>query len=138
MVGRMLELAMILRGRRFKRGALELSMPEVEIDLGEQGEVVGAHLASHDVSHQIIEEFMLAANEAVASHLTDATAPGFLRRVHADPEPRKLMHVRRVRPQPGDRDPAGSLSRFELQKRPGRGRRTSPRPTPSTSACSGA
>ena len=43
--GRMLELAMILRKRRFARGALELNMPEVEIELGDQGEVVGAHLA---------------------------------------------------------------------------------------------
>ena len=86
MLGRMLELAMILRARRFKRGGLELSMPEVEIDLGEQGEVVGAHLASNDVSHQIIEDFMLAANEAVASHLTDSKAQ-FIRRVHPDPDP---------------------------------------------------
>ena len=114
MVARMLELAMLLRQRRFKRGALELNMPEVEIDLGDLGEVVGAHLASHDVSHQIIEEFMLAANEAVASHLTDAKA-GFLRRTHPDPEPRKLKDFA---------DFAGSLgieirdpsSRFELQR----------------------
>lgn len=46
-------------------------MPEVEVELGEQGEVVGAHLASHDESHQIIEEFMLTANEAVAEFLTE-------------------------------------------------------------------
>ena len=44
LLGRMLELAMILRGRRFERGSLELNMPEVKIDLDEQGEVVGAHL----------------------------------------------------------------------------------------------
>ena len=114
MIGRMLELAMILRKRRFRRGALELNMPEVEIDLGELGEVVGAHLASNDVSHQIIEEFMLAANEAVASHLTDAKV-GFLRRIHPDPEPRKLKDFA---------DFAHSLgieienpsSRFELQR----------------------
>ena len=114
MVARMLELAMLLRARRFKRGALELNMPEVEIDLGDVGEVVGAHLASHDVSHQIIEEFMLAANEAVASHLTDAKV-GFLRRAHPDPEPRKLKDFA---------DFANSLgieiqdpnSRFELQR----------------------
>ncbi|WP_435007323.1 ribonuclease R [Tundrisphaera lichenicola] len=114
MLSRMLELAMILRKRRFKRGALELNMPEVEIDLGEEGEVVGAHLASNDVSHQIIEDFMLAANEAVASHLT-ANKAGFLRRVHPDPDPRKLKEFAGF---------AGSLgieikdflSRFELQR----------------------
>ena len=114
MIARMLELAMILRGRRFKRGALELSMPEVEIDLGEVGEVVGAHLASNDVSHQIIEEFMLSANEAVASHLTDAKV-GFLRRVHPDPEPRKLKDFADFAASLGIviKDPS---SRFELQK----------------------
>ena len=110
----MLELAMILRKRRFERGALELNMPEVEIDLGNQGEVVGAHLASHDESHQVIEEFMLAANEAVAEHLTEKHV-GFLRRVHPNPEPTKLLQfaefvrslgLRLERPQ----------SRFELQR----------------------
>src|SRR5262249_28758204 len=64
MMGEMLELAMILRRRRFARGALELNLAEVEITLGERGEVTGAHLAISDESHQVIEEFMLAANEA--------------------------------------------------------------------------
>ena len=90
LLGRMLELARILRKRRFERGALELSMPEVEIDLGGQGEVVGAHLASTDESHSVIEEFMLAANEAVATFLTTKNV-GFLRRAHPDPEPSKLL-----------------------------------------------
>jgi ribonuclease R len=89
MLGEMLELAMILRRRRFARGALELSLPEIEIELGDQGQVAGAHLAVNDESHQVIEEFMLAANEAVAAYLTEHHA-GFLRRVHADPEPHKL------------------------------------------------
>ncbi len=89
-LSRMLELAMILRKRRFQRGALELTMPEIQIDLGAQGEVTGAHLASHDESHQVIEEFMLAANEAVATFLSGKDV-AFLRRGHADPEPRKLL-----------------------------------------------
>jgi ribonuclease R len=89
MLAGMLELAMILRKRRQERGALELSMPEVEIELNEKGEVIGAHLVRHDESHQVIEEFMLAANEAVASYLTEKGV-GFLRRVHADPDPWKL------------------------------------------------
>ncbi|WP_435019250.1 ribonuclease R [Tundrisphaera sp. TA3] len=114
MIAKMHQLAMILRKRRFARGALELNMPEVEIDLGDQGEVVGAHLASHDVSHQIIEEFMLAANEATASRLTEARA-GFLRRVHADPEPRKLKEFAEFARSLGiDIDDA--FSRFELQR----------------------
>jgi ribonuclease R len=90
MLGKMLELAMILRRRRFARGALELSLPEIAIDLGDQGEVVGAHLAVNDESHQVIEDFMLAANEAVATSLTEKEI-GFLRRAHPDPEAFKLL-----------------------------------------------
>jgi ribonuclease R len=114
MLARMLELAMILRGRRFRRGALELVMPEVEVDLDENGVVVGAHLASNDESHQVIEEFMLAANEAVAATLTERKA-GFLRRVHAQPEPTKLRQFAEFARSLGFpiEDPE---SRFELQR----------------------
>jgi ribonuclease R len=86
---RMRDLAMILRRRRLRRGALELNMPETELELDDQGRVTGAHFRKHDVSHQMIEEFMLAANEAVAEHLADLGAP-FLRRVHPPPDPTKL------------------------------------------------
>src|SRR4029077_1457150 len=83
------ELAMIFRARRFQRGALELSMPEMKIDLDTEGRVTGAHLAENTESHQIIEEFMLTANEAVAEKLADAGLI-FLRRVHGSPDPRKM------------------------------------------------
>jgi ribonuclease R len=83
------DLAMILRKRRMKRGALELNMPEAELEYDQQGRVAGAHFAKHDISHQIIEEFMLAANEAVAEHFAALDVP-FLRRVHAAPDPHKL------------------------------------------------
>jgi ribonuclease R len=72
-----------------KRGALELNMPEAELEYDARGRVVGAHFVKHDVSHQIIEEFMLAANEAVAGHFADLDV-SFLRRVHASPDPHKL------------------------------------------------
>jgi ribonuclease R len=114
MLSRMLELAMVLRKRRFARGALELNMPEVQVELGDKGEVTGAHLTSDDESHQVIEEFMLAANEAVAGYLNERHV-GFLRRGHADPDPIKLKKFA---------DFARSLgftidspqSRFELQR----------------------
>jgi ribonuclease R len=85
----MRELALILRGRRFKRGALELDMPEVELDYDAAGKVTGAHLAAHDLSHQVIEECMLAANEAVAEHFAERGV-AFLRRVHPAPDVPKL------------------------------------------------
>jgi ribonuclease R len=87
------DLAMILRKRRRKRGALELNMPEVELEYDDEGRVSGAHFAKHDVSHQLIEEFMLAANEAVAGQLADLGVP-FLRRVHPAPDPAKLEAFR--------------------------------------------
>src|SRR5262249_31114087 len=86
---RMRDLAIILRKRRHKRGALELNMPEIELEYDEQRRISGAPFLNHDVSHQIIEEFMLAANEAVAEHLAGLGMP-FLRRVHPPPEPEKL------------------------------------------------
>jgi len=86
---RMRDLAMLLRQRRIKRGALELEMPETDLEYDQHGRVTGAHFAQHDVSHQIIEEFMLAANEAVAEHLDGLGVP-FLRRIHPAPEPVKL------------------------------------------------
>jgi ribonuclease R len=87
---RMRDLGMILRARRRKRGSLELSMPEVELDYDDQGRMIGAHFSEHDISHQIIEEFMLSANEAVAEHLAERGVP-FLRRVHPAPDPAKLQ-----------------------------------------------
>ncbi len=89
LLSRMYELAMLLRARRFALGALELSMPEVKIDFDSEGRVSGAHVVPHDPSHQIIEEFMLAANMAVATALNDRGLL-FLRRVHADPDEAKL------------------------------------------------
>lgn len=88
LLDQMFELAMILRKRRFERGALELHMPEMTIDLDKEGRVTGAHLEQNTESHQVIEEFMLAANEAVAQKLEDAGLI-FLRRVHGAPDPRK-------------------------------------------------
>lgn len=86
---RMHRLAMLLRRRRFSRGALDLQLPEVKIDFDEQGRVSGAHRVSHDESHQIIEEFMLAANIAVATRLSELGFP-YLHRIHEAPDEKKL------------------------------------------------
>ncbi|HUG90057.1 MAG TPA: VacB/RNase II family 3'-5' exoribonuclease [Planctomycetaceae bacterium] len=83
------ELAMLLRRRRFEAGALELTLGEVKLDFDADNRVTGAHEVQHDESHQIIEEFMLAANVAVATELWDRGVL-FLRRVHGEPDLRKL------------------------------------------------
>jgi ribonuclease R len=84
------ELAMTLRRRRLAAGSLDLNLPEVKLDFDRDGRVCGAHEVEHDESHQIIEEFMLAANIAVATRLNDLKV-GFLRRVHAEPDSLKLQ-----------------------------------------------
>ena len=87
----MYELAMILRRRRFAQGALQMGIPEVAIDFDADGTVIGAHERHHDESHEIIEEFMLAANIAVAKLLESRNIP-FLRRTHADPDELKMRN----------------------------------------------
>ena len=114
LLGHMHELAMILRARRFQRGALELSMPETRIDLDELGQVCGAHLVEHTESHQMIEEFMLAANEAIAELLQDREWL-FLRRIHESPDPKKLKELTAFVQELG-LDTRSLTSRFELQK----------------------
>jgi ribonuclease R len=89
LVGQMRELAMVLRRRRFEHGSLELLLPEIKLQLDDQGAVTGARVVEHTESHQIIEEFMLAANEAVAAQLSEQEVL-FLRRIHAPPSPMKL------------------------------------------------
>ncbi len=85
-------LAMTLRRRRMEGGSIELTLPEVKIDLDRSGKVKGAHLVHHTESHQTIEELMLAANQAVATYLDDLEIP-FLRRVHAPPQRIKLKRL---------------------------------------------
>lgn len=114
LLGRMRDLSRILRARRTARGALELSMPEVKIDLDRDGRVAGAHVVENTESHKIIEEFMLSANEAVAEMLAKATAP-FLRRIHPAPDLRKLRQLTEFVTELGFE--VDSLeSRFELQR----------------------
>ena len=108
------ELAMVLRGNRNEDGALELHLPEIKIDLDKAGKVKGAKIVAHTESHQIIEEFMLAANQAVATWLDDLEIP-FLRRAHAAPERRKLQKLNEFVRDLGIQ--CESLeSRFEIQK----------------------
>ncbi len=114
MLRRMRDLAMLMRKKRFKRGSLELNMPEAVLEYDADGRVNGAHFAVNDESHQVIEEFMLAANEAVAEHLTHLGVP-FLRRVHPAPKEEKLeafADFARILGYPMKR----AQDRFELQR----------------------
>jgi len=85
-------LAMKLRKRRMDRGAINLVLPEVRIDLDDDGKVSGAHTEENTESHQVIEEFMLAANEAVAQRLEDEKL-FLIRRIHEPPAKKKLQDL---------------------------------------------
>lgn len=89
----MYELAMILRKRRFERGALELSNPEIDLVFDDNMQVIGAKREHDDPSHDIIEEFMLAANVATAVKLHQLGWP-FARRAHPDPDPMRLRRFK--------------------------------------------
>jgi ribonuclease R len=89
LLDRMRKLAAILREGRRQRGFIALDLPEVKLELEPDGRFRAAHLQAHDESHEVIEEFMLSANEAVAQYLADHDLL-FLRRIHEDPDPLKL------------------------------------------------
>ena len=87
------ELAALLRRKRFEHGALDLDFPEVKVWVDKQGHPVRLERVENDESHQLIEEFMLAANEAVARELKKRAIPTVYR-VHENPDPEKLAEYR--------------------------------------------
>jgi len=107
-------LASLLRRKRFEGGSLDLDFPEVRVVLDTKGVPVGLKTTHNDESHQLIEEFMLAANEAVAKALKEARGPGIYR-VHEDPDEAKLQEYGVLVASSGVR--AGDLTqRAELQR----------------------
>jgi ribonuclease R len=86
-------LAAILRERRFKHGALELDMPEVRVVLDNEGKAVGLVREENDISHQLIEEFMLLANEFVARETRGRSIPSIYR-IHEEPDLGRLAEYR--------------------------------------------
>src|SRR5437016_14306313 len=89
------ELAALLRRKRFEHGALDLDFPEVKVWVDKQGEPIRLERDENDESHQLIEEFMLAANEAVARELKKRAIPTIYH-VHEYPDPEKLAEKRNI------------------------------------------
>lgn len=87
----MKELAMKLREARMRRGAVDFDFEESKIIVDENGKAVDIVKRDRSVAEQIIEEFMLAANETVAEHFHWLKVP-FLYRIHEDPDPEKLQN----------------------------------------------
>jgi len=89
------ELAALLRKKRFEQGSLDLDFPEVKVRLDAEGKPIQLERIENDESHQLVEEFMLAANEAVARELKNRSIPTVYR-VHEDPDPEKLAEYREL------------------------------------------
>jgi ribonuclease R len=87
------ELAALLRRKRFEHGALDLDFPEVKVWVDKDGHPVKLERVENDESHQLIEEFMLVANEAVARELKKRAIPTIYR-IHENPDPEKLAEYR--------------------------------------------
>lgn len=81
-----------MRTQRMKKGSLDLDMPEVKIFVDPSGAAECIEKVEYDESHQLIEEFMLLANEVVAERLAKASLP-CLYRVHDKPDGEKLTEL---------------------------------------------
>jgi ribonuclease R len=87
------QLAQRIRRARFKAGSLELDFPETKIRLDERGKIARIERLENDISHQLIEEYMLLANEAVAARLISLNRPA-IHRIHEPPDEKRLAEYR--------------------------------------------
>lgn len=85
----MKELALVLNRMRSRRGSIDFDLPEPIIEFDQFGEMVGVSRSPRNIAHRLIEELMLIANEAVASHLEAAGIPS-LYRIHETPDAKRV------------------------------------------------
>ncbi len=90
----MADLCQELRRRRTERGSIDFDLPEPEVILNLQGEIEDIVRAERNLAHQIIEEFMIAANEAVAHFMEEKGVP-FIYRIHEPPKKEAIDEFRR-------------------------------------------
>jgi ribonuclease R len=83
-------LAKLLYKKRMKEGALELNLPEINIRVGEDGKIDTIEKVKRDISHIIIEEFMVAANQAVATFMHLNSLPS-ISRSHPEPDEGEML-----------------------------------------------
>lgn len=92
---RMRELFEVLRARRDARGSIDFDLPESEVLIGEQGEIETIRPSARNIAHRLIEEFMLVANEVVASTLAHSAQPGIFR-VHEPPDAMRIEDLKEI------------------------------------------
>jgi ribonuclease R len=86
----MRDLAMILNSRRTRRGSMDFDLPERVLTFDAEGQMTGIVRSERNIAHRLIEEFMLAANQAVARYLEQRGLLS-LHRVHEKPDPKKVL-----------------------------------------------
>ncbi|MBY0528716.1 MAG: ribonuclease R [Rhabdochlamydiaceae bacterium] len=82
----MVELCKLLKQKRHERGSIDFALPEMVILVDEKGKPTGLKKIEYDITHQLVEEFMLKANEVVARTLTER-GKTVIYRVHEEPNP---------------------------------------------------
>jgi ribonuclease R len=91
----MREMALILNRKRTRRGSIDFDLPEPLIEFDEEGLMTGVARYPRNIAHRIIEEFMLAANETVATHIESAAVPSIYR-IHEPPDPKRVMDFEQI------------------------------------------
>lgn len=81
----MKELCLLLKKKRYGRGSIDFALPEVVLEIEKNGEPKGFKIVEYDISHQLVEEFMLKSNEVVAKALADK-GKELIYRVHEEPD----------------------------------------------------
>ncbi|MGZ5757440.1 MAG: ribonuclease R family protein, partial [Burkholderiales bacterium] len=108
------ELAQILNRKRARRGSIDFDLPEPVIEFSEEGLMQGVSRSERNQAHRLIEEFMLAANECVASYLEHKGIPS-LYRIHEKPDPKKIYEFETIAASFGYSLGVGSLPVRRLQ-----------------------
>ncbi|MBI5346422.1 MAG: VacB/RNase II family 3'-5' exoribonuclease, partial [Chlamydiae bacterium] len=84
LLGQMVELCLLLKKKRFDRGSIDFALNDTSIQVDENGNPIKIRIVEYDISHQLVEEFMLKANEVVASHLNNQKKM-LIYRIHEEP-----------------------------------------------------
>jgi len=96
----MRDLALLLNKKRQRRGSIDFDLPEPLLEFDEFGAMTAVTRAPRNIAHRLIEEFMLAANEAVAAHIEEAGEP-MIFRIHDRPDPKRVIEFEEIATQFG-------------------------------------
>ena len=134
---RMLELALRLNAKRARRGSIDFDLPEPVVEFDPDGNMKAIVRSERGWSHRLIEEFMLSANECVATWLEQKGIPSIYR-IHEMPDPKRIVDFEETASQFGHTLGIGNLpvrkltmkaDRRDTQRRSARGKDTRGAPT---------